>query len=175
MYWTGTSKFKIYLQEGTIHNCPLNPKDSVRSDYIYGPSRTIFQGGMKRRRNQSKRVPRVSLSTYILLHHKNIELYFNFLKYERNACTPYKFIQNKFTHSRKIHFKWLRQHHQRIKQSQPHVQCKRLQHEIFYQDNKFNLNALRYHIRPASLNIHAKLRHIRIINRSIQTIKQGAL
>ena len=45
--------------------------------------------------------------------------------------------------------------------------------KIFHQDNKFNLNALRYHIRPAILNIYAKSWHIPIINRSIQTIKQG--
>ena len=61
-----------------IRNCPQYQEDSVRADHIYGPVRTLLQEGMKRRRNPYKRVPRVTLTINILLHHKNIELYFNF-------------------------------------------------------------------------------------------------
>ena len=46
---------------------------------------------------------------------------------------------------------------------------------VFHGYNKFNLNFLREHIRSASLKIFPKLRHIPIIERYIQTIKQGDL
>ena len=58
-----------------INNCPLNPEDSVRADHIYGPARTLLQGGMKRRRNPSKKEPIIPLSIDISLHHKNIKKY----------------------------------------------------------------------------------------------------
>ena len=46
--------------------------------------------------------------------------------------------------------------------------------DIFHEDNKFNLNALIEHIRPAGLNICAKGENIPIIKSSIQTSNQGA-
>ena len=58
-----------------IRNCPINSEYSIRSDYIYGPSPPIIQGGMEHQRKPSERVPRVPLPTDISLHHKNIELY----------------------------------------------------------------------------------------------------
>ena len=45
---------------------------------------------------------------------------------------------------------------------------------VYHGDNYFDINHLREHIRPASLNICAQGSHIPIIKRSIQTIKQGA-
>ena len=87
LYCLGTSKFNTYLQEGMICNCPINTEHSARSDHIYGPSRPLLQGGVKRRRNPVNRVPRVPMPTEIYLHHKNIKLYFNYL-YERNAFPP---------------------------------------------------------------------------------------
>ena len=40
--------------------------------------------------------------------------------------------------------------------------------DVLHRDNKFNLNALREHIRPESLNICAKGRHTPIIDRPIK-------
>ena len=60
-----------------IRNCLLNTEYSVRADHIYGLVRPILQGVMKHRINPDKRVKRVLPPTYILLHHKNIELYFD--------------------------------------------------------------------------------------------------
>ena len=46
--------------------------------------------------------------------------------------------------------------------------------EILHGDNGFNVNYLREHIRPVSLNTCAKGRNITIIVRSIQSIKKVA-
>ena len=56
----------------------LDPEDSVISDHIYGPDRPLLQGGMKRRRNKDQKFLRIYLPTDILLHHKNIKIYFDF-------------------------------------------------------------------------------------------------
>ena len=61
-----------------IRNCPINPEYSVKADHIYGPNIPFIQEGMKQRINISKSLPRVTLLTDILLHHKNIEPYFDF-------------------------------------------------------------------------------------------------
>ena len=45
--------------------------------------------------------------------------------------------------------------------------------DILHRNNKFNLNALREHIRPESLNICEKGKHITIIEKYMQTINQG--
>ena len=58
-----------------ISNFPLNPEDSIRSDHIYGLDRPLLQVGMKCCIKPTRRVPRVTLLTDILLHHKNIKLY----------------------------------------------------------------------------------------------------
>ena len=62
-----------------IHTYLLNPEDSVKADHIYGPYRPLLQGGTKCCRNTDKKVPIILLPTDISLHHKNIELYFDFL------------------------------------------------------------------------------------------------
>ena len=46
--------------------------------------------------------------------------------------------------------------------------------DVYHEDNEFNINPFREHIRPEILNICAKGRHIPSIDKSIQTIKQGA-
>ena len=46
--------------------------------------------------------------------------------------------------------------------------------DFFHGDNEFNLNGLREHIRPESLNICEEGQQIPIIEGSIQTIKQGS-
>ena len=61
-----------------IYNCLINPEVSFRSNHIYVPARTLLQGGIKICRNPDEKLPKVLLSTDISLHHKNIELYFNF-------------------------------------------------------------------------------------------------
>ena len=45
--------------------------------------------------------------------------------------------------------------------------------DVFHGDKDFNLNALKEHIRSASLNICAKGKHISIFESSIQTINEG--
>ena len=70
-----------------IRNCLINTEDYVRADHVYVLSRQLFQGGIKRQRNTSKRIPRVLFSTNILLYHKNTELYLKKL-YEWNAFPP---------------------------------------------------------------------------------------
>ena len=113
-----------------ICNCPLNPEYFFRADHIYGSAIPLLQGGMKHLRKPSKRVPRVRLPTDISLHHKNIQLYFDFL-YERNAFTPYKVTQDHFPHSRNFYFKEHGQYHQIIEHIHQHVQVKRFQHRSF--------------------------------------------
>ena len=61
-----------------ILNFLINLEDYVRSNHIYGPAIPLLQEGIKRHRNPAKRVPRVPLPTDILLHHKSIEIYFDF-------------------------------------------------------------------------------------------------
>ena len=44
---------------------------------------------------------------------------------------------------------------------------------VYHRENEFNINDLREHIRPESLNIYAQVQHIPIIEKFIQTTKQG--
>ena len=75
LYWSGTSKFKTSSREGMIRNYLLNTEHSVRANHIYGLDRPILQGGTKHIRKPAEMLPRVTLPTYIFLHHKNIKLY----------------------------------------------------------------------------------------------------
>ena len=61
-----------------IHNFLLNTEDYVGANHIYEPSKPLLRGGMKLRINPDERVLRVLLSTDILLHQKDIEIYFDF-------------------------------------------------------------------------------------------------
>ena len=46
--------------------------------------------------------------------------------------------------------------------------------DVYHKYNEFNINDLREHIRPASLNICTKRRHINISEIFIQTINKGS-
>ena len=61
-----------------IHNCLTNPEDSVRAHHLYVTAIPLLQGFMKCHRNPAETFPRILLPTDIFLHHKNIELYFDF-------------------------------------------------------------------------------------------------
>ena len=61
-----------------IHNYSITTKYSVRADHIYGTARPLLQGGIKHHSNTAIKVPIVTLTEYISLHHKYIELYIYF-------------------------------------------------------------------------------------------------
>ena len=61
-----------------MHNFTLNPEDWVRSEHICGLARPLVQGSIKRHRNSSEKSQIITKPTNIWLHHKNMELYFDF-------------------------------------------------------------------------------------------------
>ena len=132
MCWPGTLKFKTYLREGMIRNWRLHPEYSVRADHIYGPAISIIQWGIKHHRKPAKRLPRVSPPTDISLHHKNIELYVDFLNmngmFFLHKSHPRSLLSQQNCTSKSTHFKEHVQDHKRIEQSHQNVQGKRLQH-----------------------------------------------
>ena len=123
-----------------IHTWALNPEYSFRADQIHVPTRPLLQGGMKFWINSAEKVPRITLATYILPHHKNIELYLDFL-YEQNNFPTSKVIQDHLPYSKKLYFK---EHKNIIKE--PHTVTNSYKPRVFninvyHRDHEFNMNA----------------------------------
>ena len=126
---------------------------------------------MKRRRNPAENFLRISMPTYISLHQNNIKLFFF---NESNAFSTYKSIQYHLPHSRifisNSAYKIIKEIHIFTHMYKARV----FNIDVYRGDNEFNINVLSEHISSASLNIYAKVRHIPIVERSIQTIYQGS-
>ena len=99
--------------------------------------------------------------------------YFIFL-YESNAFSTYKAIQYHLPHRRifisNSAYKIIKEIHIFTHMYKARV----FNIDVYRGDNEFNINVLSEHISSASLNIYAKVRHIPIVERSIQTIYQGS-
>ena len=107
--------------------------------------------------NSTERLPRVSLSTDIVLHHENIELYFDFLY--MNIITFLNKNSSRITFHRPEKFtsKSADNIIKEINTVNNMYKSRGFSIYIFHRENQFNLNFLINHIRPESLNIYAKV------------------
>ena len=157
-----------------IRNCLINPEYSVISNHIHGPAGPIIQGGMKRHTNPDKRVTRVSLPTDIFLHNKNIKLYLGFFLMNGMSFLHIKPPRTTFLTEENCNSKIAGNIIKEFNTVNSMYKARGFNRSVIHGVNELNLNTLREHIRPASSNICTKGRHIPIIKRSIQIIKQVA-
>ena len=127
---------------------------------------------MKRHRDLYKRVPSITLPTDIYLYHKNIELYFYYFYTNRMTFlhkNPYKMT---FLEAANCTSKSSDNTIKELNTVDSMQKTRGFNMYAFHVDNKFNLNDLREHIRPESLNNCEKGKHIIIIESSTQNTNQ---
>ena len=139
-----------------IHTYLLNPEDSVKADHIYGPYRPLLQGGTKCCRNTDKKVPIILLPTDISLHHKNIELYFDFLNMNGITFLHTKSSYTAFLTAEKYTSKRTYNIIKKIHTLMNTYKARGFNINVYHRDNELNINSLREHIMPKVLNIFKK-------------------
>ena len=148
-----------------IRKCSPNTEYLVGDDHIYGSSRPILQGGLKLLKKPSERVMKIPLPTDIFLNHKNIELYFNFFYMHE---MPFLYINSSKITSLITENFILKSAYKMIKELHKITnmyKSRGFNIDVYHRDKKIDINDLREHISPASLDICEKGRHINIIER----------
>ena len=96
----------------------------------------------------------VSLPTYILMHHNNIEIYFQYMN--RIAFLHTKFFKITFLTAENCISKITDKIIKYLDIVTKMYKGRFFNKDMLHRDNNFNLNSLIEHISPASLNICAK-------------------
>ena len=72
------------VENNMITNCDINADDIKRADTIWGPTESVLQGEMKRKKpNTHNKIPKLSLPLLVSQQNKKITMYIEILYVNR--------------------------------------------------------------------------------------------
>ena len=77
--WPGTNTLKHYIKHNLIANTTTAIDDINRATLIYGPLKPLYDGKMTRLHPTSHKIEWVPLPLPIAIHHKQVQLYMDFM------------------------------------------------------------------------------------------------
>ena len=172
--WPSTETFKSYISKNLITNANITVDDINRAIAIFGKPEPLHKGTMTRQHPITHRIERVPLPLPISQHHKQVQLYVDFLFVNR--------IPFIYTISDKLKYRTIHMCKGRsfavIKHTLDKVVNKynKRGFEItaYHGDNEFDIEALHDHVEPAELHIYATNEHVGMAERGIRTTKERA-
>ena len=169
--WPSTTDFKKYVKNNLIDNCPINTDDIDRAITIYGQPTELLRGRHTRSNpGRSIHKTRIPLPSYIMTHHKNVELFTDFFFVNKLPFLLTKSGNVYFASVQAVHSHKASEIKDGLEQVKQVYENRGFNIVAYHGDNEFEL--MREFLEPEStLHICAKNEHIGPIEREVRMVK----
>ena len=172
--WPSDTFYKHIIKENLLTNTEVTIDDVHRAEHIFRPAKPLLQGTMTQQKPSSTKIEKIPLPLPISIHHSSVSLSVDFF-----YVNGHVFFMSK---SSKLNFTTAKYHKSRSMKSiinslndiRQLYSSRGFRIENIHGDNEFNKEEIKKSQLPALFHIYGKDKHVGLIERSNQMVKNKA-